>query len=189
MGLFSFGSKRDKIRKLIEAERFDEVISRAVKDKKSLEALVDLLEDRMAGVRGDALLLLSNVAEQNGYIIKPHLEKIVSRSIQLTRDGNPYVRENAMLLSYELIRMFPEDVERLKSDIVPILLEELQSGDKNGRAFAMIALGELKVEEAAPHMEELSGVEDKVILPFEGKKWVPLGEIAREALERLRRHD
>ncbi|GAB6102160.1 hypothetical protein JCM16138_13830 [Thermococcus atlanticus] len=186
MGLFSFGSKRDKIRKLIEAERFDEVVSRAVKDKKSLEALVELLEDRMPGVRGDALLLLSNVARQNGYILKPHMEKIISRSIQLTRDGNPYVRENAMLLSYELIRMFPEDVERLKSDIVRTLIEELQGGDKNGKAFAMIVLGELKVKDAAPYVEELSGVEDKVILPFEGKKWVPLGEIAKETLERLR---
>ncbi len=186
MGLFSFGSKRDKIKKLIVAERFEEAVARVVKDKKALEGLIELLDDKMAGIRGDALLLLNNVAESNALIVKPHVKRIMSRSIQLTKDRNPYVKENAMVLSYRLVRMFPEDMEELRDEVVQILMEELQGGDKNSRAFAMMLLGELGVRDAVPYIEELSGVEDKVILPFEGKKWVPLGEIAKETLEKLR---
>jgi len=185
MGLFSFGSKRGKIKKLIEEERFDEAATLAIKDKRALEGLVELLDDNMPGIRGDALLLLGTVAQQRAEVIEPHIDKILPKAVELTKNGNPYVKENAMVLSYELVRRFPAKVAELRDAIVDDLIEEVEEGDKNTRGFALIMLGELKVTEARTYAEELVGVEDKVILPFEGKKWVLLGRIAKETLEKL----
>lgn len=46
-------------------------------------------------------------------------------------------------------------------------------------------IGELGLRELSEKVREFVDVEDKVILPFEGKKWVKLGDIAKEALEKL----
>ncbi|ASJ12279.1 HEAT repeat domain-containing protein [Thermococcus thioreducens] len=185
MGFLSFGSKKDKIKKLIERERFDEIVSMAVKDKKALNALIELLDDPAPGIRGDALLLLGMVIEQRGEVIEPHVGKILPKAIELTKNRNPYVKENAMILSYEITRRFPGKVMGLRDTIVEDLINELREGDKNTKGFALILLGEIGAVGAKEYIEELVNVEDKVILPFEGKKWVPLGEIAKEALEKL----
>ncbi len=52
MGFLSFGSKKGKIKKLIEEERFDEIVPMVVKDKKALNALIELLDDPAPGIRG-----------------------------------------------------------------------------------------------------------------------------------------
>ncbi|AEK72426.1 hypothetical protein GQS_02625 [Thermococcus sp. 4557] len=185
MPFLSFGSKKDKIKKLIEAERFDEIVSMAVKDKKALNGLIELLDDTAPGIRGDALLILGMVVEQRADVVEPHVEKIFPKAIELTRNRNPYVKENAMILSYELAHRFPDRIRDLKGTIIDDLINELSEGDKNTKGFALLLIGELGAKEAKGHVEELVSVEDKVILPFEGKKWVPLGEIAKEVLEKL----
>ncbi|WP_258084563.1 HEAT repeat domain-containing protein [Thermococcus thermotolerans] len=185
MGFLSFGSKKDKIKKLIERERFDEIVSMAVKDKKALDALIELLDDPAPGIRGDALLLLGMVIEQRSDVIEPYAGRIFPKAVELTKNRNPYVKENAMILSYEIARRFPNKVMNIKNTIVEELISELREGDKNTKGFALILVGEIGAVEAKKYVEELIGVEDKVILPFEGKKWIPLGEIAKETLEKL----
>lgn len=196
MGFLSFGSKKGKIKKLIEEERFDEIVPMVVKDKKALNALIELLDDPAPGIRGDVLLLLGNVVEQRSDVIESRVGTIFPKAIELTKDRNPYVRENAMVLSYELARRFPGAMRGLNDSIVNTVMEELRDGDKNTKGFILMLLGELGSSEARKYLgdliegvrgyvEELVDVEDKVILPFEGKKWVPLGEIAKETLEKL----
>ncbi|CAD5244040.1 HEAT repeat domain-containing protein [Thermococcus camini] len=185
MAFLSFGSKRDKIKKLIEAERFDEIVSMVVKDKKALNGLIELLNDTAPGIRGDALLILGMVVGQRADVIEPHVDKIFPKAIELTGNRNPYVKENAMVLSYELARRFPDRARALKGTVINDLIDALKEGDRNTKGFALILIGELGAKEAREHVEELVSVEDKVILPFEGRKWVPLGEIAKEVLEKL----
>ncbi len=107
-----------------------------------------------------------------------------------------------MVLSYELARRFPGAMRGgLNDSIVNTVMEELRDGDKNTKGgFILMLLGELGGSSEARkylggdliegvrggYVEELVDVEDKVILPFEGKKWVSLGgEIAKETLEKL----
>ncbi|NJE01114.1 hypothetical protein [Thermococcus sp. JdF3] len=185
MGLFSFGSRRGKIKKLIEEERFDEALAIVIKDKKALEGLIELLDESSPGIRGDALLLLGMVAERRGDLLEGRLRMVFPKAVALTRDRNPYVQENAMVLSYELARRFGETVRALRAEVSDDIIRAVVEGGRNLKGFAALMAGQLGMTEARPYIEELVGVEDKVILPFEGRKWVPLGEIAREALEKL----
>ncbi|NJE46494.1 hypothetical protein E3E35_03495 [Thermococcus sp. GR7] len=185
MGLFSFGSKKDKIKKLIEEERFSDIITMVMKDKKALDGLIELLDDSVPGIRGDALLILGMIAQQRGEVLESHIDRIFPKAVELTKNRNPYVKENAMVLSYELVRRFQTKIMKLKDTIINDLIEEIREGDKNTKGFALILLGELNAKETREYVEELVNVEDKVILPFEGKKWVPLGQIAMETLEKL----
>jgi len=98
---------------------------------------------------------------------------------------NPYVRENAMLLSYKIIQEFSNVASSHREWIVDAVKRGLDEGSKDQKGFLLMVVGELGLSELRPEVEALTGVEDKVILPFEGKKWVPLGQIARETLERL----
>ncbi|WP_148882399.1 hypothetical protein [Thermococcus aciditolerans] len=185
MGFFSFGSKRGKIKKLIEEERFDEALAIVIKDKKALEGLIELLDESSPGIRGDALLLLGMVAERRGDLLEGRLRTVFPKAVTLTLDRNPYVQENAMVLSYELARRFGGAVRALRAEVSDDIIRALVEGGRNLKGFAALMAGGLGMTEARPYIEELVGVEDKVILPFEGRKWVPLGEIAREALEKL----
>ncbi|WP_297438308.1 hypothetical protein [Thermococcus sp.] len=185
MAFLSFGSKRDKIKKLIMNERFDEVLPMVIKDKKALNGLVELLDDPAPGIRGDTLLLLGEVLRQNRDVLKPHVKVVLLKALEMTRNRNPYVKENAMVLLYGMIRELPTELGTLRGEVVDELIEEIDEGDSTTKAFAAFILGELNAIEAVPKLEGLVDVEEKVILPFEGKKWVPLGEIARESLEKL----
>jgi len=186
MALFSFGSKKDKIKKLIEEERFDEVIKSAVKDKKSFSGLLELLDDPNPGIVGDALLILTNILEADPGVFKAHVsEDLFRKLLDLMERKNPYVRENAMLLSYEIIKQFPEMISVHRQWIVDSIRKGLVEGTKDQKGFLLMVVSELKLSELRPEVEELLEVEDKVILPFEGKKWVPLKDIAREALEKI----
>ena len=185
MGLFSFGSKRDKIKKLIEEERFDEAVSMAVKDRKALSGLIELLEEKSPGIRGDALLVLSMAVERRADLVEDRIGEIFLKAVKLTAEGSPYVRENAMVLAYELARRFPEEVRGMKGAVRDDIIEGIRAGDKTLKGFALLMAGVLGMSGARPYVEELVNVEDKVILPFEGRKWVPLGDIAKEVLEKL----
>lgn len=185
MPFLSFGSKKNKIKKLIEEERFDEVTSMAVKDKKALQALIELLDEKVPGIRGDALLLLGILARESPASLESHVENLFPKALELTKDRNSYVRENAMVLSYELAQNFKDMLSSLREGTAEVLLQELEEGDKNLKGFALLMAGELGLKGLRAHVEELVSVEDKVILPFEGKKWVSLSDIAKEALEKL----
>ncbi|WP_297419757.1 hypothetical protein [Thermococcus sp.] len=186
MGFLSFGSKKDKMKKLIEEERFDEATVQAIKDKKSLQGLFELLEDSNPGIVGDALLLLTDVVRESPDSIGKHMSsKTFEKLVSLMENGNPYVRENAMLLAYETIRRFPELVTQSREWIVDTIARGLREGNKDQKGFLLIVIGELGLHELRGEVSELVNVEDKVVLPFEGKKWVRLGDIAREALTKL----
>ncbi|AFL94389.1 hypothetical protein CL1_0176 [Thermococcus cleftensis] len=186
MAFLSFGSKRDKIKKMIEEEKFDEILKMAVKDKKALQALIELLDDSNPGIVGDALLLLSNVLEINPNSTRSHITpELFQKLMALMERKNPYVRENAMLLSYKIIKSFPEVASQHRDWIVEGVRRGLTEGNKDQKGFLLMVIGELGLKELRPMVEELVSVEDKVILPFEGKKWVPLGDIAKEVLEKL----
>ncbi|ASJ10810.1 hypothetical protein A3L12_05600 [Thermococcus sp. P6] len=196
MAFLPFGSKKSRIKKLIEDDRFDEVVSMALKDGKTIKALIELLDDPVPGVRGDALVLIATVLKQEEGAIKPYLGEIFARAFELTESRNPYVRENAMMLSYELTRRFPEELVRLKDSALKTLMEDLMEGDKHTKGFVLVLIGRLgkeakaflndeEIKELRSHVEEFVNVEDRVILPLEGYKWVPLGDIARETLEKL----
>ena len=186
MGFLSFGSKKDKMRKLIEEERFDEVVRTAVKDKKAFSGLLELLDENNPGIVGDALLILTDILETSRDVFKDSLTSdFFQKLMTLMERRNPYVRENAMLLSYRLVESFPEVVSKNRGWVIDAIRKGLEEGDKNQKGFLLMVIGELGLSELRPEVETLIGVEDKVILPFEGKKWVPLGEIARETLEKL----
>ena len=185
MAFLSFGSKRDKIKKLIMDERFDEVLQMAVKGRKTVNALVELLDDPAPGIRGDTLLLLGEILRQNRDVLKPYVKTVLPKALEMTKNRNPYVKENAMVLLYGIVSELPLELGVLRGDIIDGLIEELDEGDNTTKAFAAFMLGELKAIEAIPKLEGLVDIEEKVILPFEGKKWVTLGDIARESLGKL----
>jgi len=186
VGLFSFGSKKGKMRKLIEEERFDEVVGQVLKGGKNLQTLLELLDDPNPGIVGDALLLLTNVLRESPETLAPLMNtETFQKLLSLMESRNPYVRENAMLLSYEIVKTFPEVVEKYRDWIVRAVERGLEEGGKDQKGFLLLVIEELELRELVPKVEELVNVEDKVILPFEGRKWVKLGDIAREVLERL----
>ena len=84
-----------------------------------------------------------------------------------------------------MLKYFPWVGEKFKNEMTSLLLEILQTGDKNRKAFAILMLGRLKVKEALPVIEEFRNISDTVILPLEGIKWVPLGEIAEKVIKEL----
>ncbi len=49
----------------------------------------------------------------------------------------------------------------------------------------MLALKKLRVKEALPLIEQFKDVTDAVIIPFEGIRWVSLGEIAQDVIKEL----
>jgi hypothetical protein len=100
--------------------------------------------------------------------------------LSLINDPDPYVKENAMQSFEAMLKYFPWVGEKFKNEI-----EILRTGDKNRKAFAIIMLGRLNVKEALPVIEEFRNISDTVILPLEGIKWVPLGEIAEKVIKEL----
>ena len=186
MGFLSFGSKKGKVRKMLEGDQIQLVVEEAGKDKKVREALFELLQDSNPGVVGDALLTIVMLMDTNPETIKPHLsETTVRRLLGLVESRNPYVRENAMILLYRLAKDFPDLAERYRGLIVEEARRVFEKGDNTQKGFLLVFIGELGLKEFEPEVKELVDVEDKVILPFEGKKWVKLGDIARETLEKL----
>lgn len=186
MGLFSFGSKRDKVRKMLENEEMQEVVNQALKDKKVLDALIELLDDRVPGIKGDSLLVLTQVMEMNRNRVRGYIDRLILKVMEVSRIRNPYVKENSMILAYKIAQEFPEDVMRRKEEITKSLEMLLDVGDKNDKAFALLMIKQLKLVELMQKVEELKAIQDKVLLPFEGYKWVPLGDIAKEVLEGLK---
>ncbi len=186
MGFLSFGSKKSKVQKMLEDGQFDLLIEEALKDKKVREALFELLSSNNPGVVGDALLTITNLVENSPDLVKGHFSEDIFRKIlSLVESRNPYVRENSMTLAYTIVKKYPGLLNKYRAWIVDELRKLLDAGDKNQRGFVLMIIGELSLKELEPDVKSLVGVEDKVILPFEGKKWVKLGDIASETLEKL----
>lgn len=90
-----------------------------------------------------------------------------------------------MTLAYAVVKTYLDLLNKYRAWIVDELGKQLETGDKNQKGFALMIIGELGLSELSDKVREFVDVEDKVILPFEGKKWVKLGDIAKEALEKL----
>ncbi len=186
MGLFSFGSKKDKVRKMLETNQIEAVVEQALKDKKVINALFELLNEKNPGIVGDSLLALTNVLERDKNLIIRNLKiEHFLKSFDLVKSRNPYVKENAMVFLSFLIKENPSLFMEFKNDVIAKTKDVLLSGDKNDKAFALLMIKEFRIAELKPYVEELISVQEKVILPFEGMKWVPLGEIAKDVLKRL----
>ncbi|WP_461865588.1 hypothetical protein [Thermococcus sp.] len=187
MGLFSFGSKKDKVRKMLESNQIETVVEQALKDNKIINSLFELLNEKNPGIIGDSLLALTSILERNKEMLTRNLKKeSILKCLDLVKVKNPYVKENAMMFLGFLMRENPEIFMDFREEIIRGIKETLELGDKNDKAFALLMIGEFKLSEFKPQVEELANVEDKIILPFEGMKWVPLGNIAKETLEKLR---
>lgn len=183
MALFSFGSKKGKVRKMIEEERMGEIIENALKDKKVVDALIELLDDRVMGIRGDALLLLSEVVSRNPGVLRGKMnDAFVSKLFSVAGSKNPYVRENAMVL---LKGLTESGLDVPRDSVLRGAVELIETGDKNQKAFGLLMIKAVNGKEALDSVEALLNVQDKVILPFEGYKWVPLGDIARDVMGHL----
>ncbi|WP_297549672.1 hypothetical protein [Thermococcus sp.] len=186
MPLFSFGSKKKKVRQMLESGQFELLVQEAIKDKKVMNALIELLDDSNPGIVGDALLTFTQILETDKNVLKPYInDESFRKLMSLVHSRNPYVKENAMILSYSVIKEFPELVKKYHKWIVEEIKSTLSECNKDEKGFLLVVIGELGLSELKPFVEELTGVEDKVVLPFEGKKWVPLGQIAKETLEKL----
>jgi len=182
--LFGFGSKKKKVREMLESGQFELIVQDATRDKKVVQALFELLDDSNPGIVGDALLTLTQVLETGAleaYLTENNFRKILG----LIHSRNPYIRENAMLLAYGIAKKYPELMEKHRDWLVKEIERGLREGKRDEKGFLLIIVGELGLKELRPLVEELTDVEDKVVLPFEGKKWIPLGQIARETLAML----
>lgn len=186
MGLFSFGSKKDKVRKMLETNQIEAVVEQALKDRKVINALFELLNEKNPGIVGDSLLALTNILERDKNLIIRNLRiEHFLKSFDLVKSRNSYVKENAMVFLSFLIKENPSLFTEFKNDVIAKTKDVLLSGDKNDKAFALLMIREFRIAELRPYVEELISVQEKVILPFEGMKWVPLGEIAKDVLRRL----
>ena len=186
MGLFSFGSKKNKIIKMLSEGELEKILHSAAKDPKYVDAIVELLNEENPGIRGDALLLIGELTIRHRDLMMPYIESGLPVTVlSLINDPDPYVKENAMQSFEAMLKYFPWVGEKFKNEMTSLLLEILQTGDKNRKAFAILMLGRLKVKEALPVIEEFRNISDTVILPLEGIKWVPLGEIAEKVIKEL----
>ncbi len=186
MAFLSFGSKKGKVKKMLENNQIGQVVEEAVKDKKIREALFELLQDSSPGTVGDALLTITMVMDENPDVIKSHLtEEIVRQLLGLVESRNPYVRENSMVLLYRIVKDLPDVTKRYWGLFMEEAERVLREGDVNQKGFMLVLIGEFRIKGLEDLVKELVNVEDKVILPFEGKKWVKLGDIAKETLEKL----
>ncbi len=187
MGLFSFGSKKDKVRKMLEDNQIEVVVDQAMRDNKIVNALFELLNEKNPGIVGDSLLALTDLMGKNKDVLMRNLKKEnVLKCFSLIKARNPYVKENAMMFLGFLMRENPEIFMNFRKEVIQGIKETIETGDKNDKAFALLMIREFKLSEFKSQVEELVNAEDKVILPFEGMKWVPLGDIAKETLEKLR---
>ncbi|MFA4639777.1 hypothetical protein [Pyrococcus kukulkanii] len=182
MGLFSFGKKgKDKIKRLMEENKMDEVIEKALKDKKTVRDLVELLSDSNPGTVGDALFVLTTILRESPNSIDVSWD-LVDKVLSLVLSKNSYVKEGAMVFTMEIIKVHGYRFKDTIDKHVPRLLSE---GDKNTVAFTLLLIKELNLSKYKEEVEKLTEVEDKIILPFEDMKWVKLGDIARDVLKEL----
>ncbi|WP_231963775.1 hypothetical protein [Thermococcus chitonophagus] len=159
----------------------DEVIEKALKDKKTIRDLIELLSDSNPGTVGDALFVLMTILRESPDSIDVSSD-LVDKALSLVLSKNPYVKEGAMGLAMEIVKVHGSKFKDAIDKHVPKLLSE---GDKNTIAFALLLIKELGLSKYRDDVEKLTGVEDKIILPFEGMKWVKLGDIAKDVLEKL----
>lgn len=182
MGLFSFRKgEKGKIKKMLEEGRIDEVLRKASKNKKTADSLIELLEDENPGTVGDALMVISNMVKEGDSTVVVD-EKLVRKALELLTSKVTYVREGAMALSMEIAKRYGDKHREEFSKGIERLLDE---GDVNQVAFALLLIKELKLIQFKDRVEQLVNIDEKVMLPFEGRRWVKLGDIAKEVLSSL----
>ncbi|AAL81613.1 hypothetical protein PFDSM3638_07480 [Pyrococcus furiosus DSM 3638] len=180
MPLFQFRGGKDKIKKLLEEGKFEEVLEKAKSDKKTLNHIIELLDDKNPGIVGDALLILTSVYKENPNINID--EKLVKKVLSFILHTNQYIKENAMTFAMAIAENMGEQFKEIFREEISRLLRE---GGKQEIAFALLLIQKLKLSEFRGDVEKLVSVEDKVILPFEGLKWVKVGDIAKNVLDHL----
>ena len=74
MGLFSFGSKKNKIIKMLSQGELEGILREAVKDKGYVDAILELLNEKNPGIRGDALLLLGELISRHKDLMMEYVE-------------------------------------------------------------------------------------------------------------------
>ncbi|WP_253276527.1 hypothetical protein [Thermococcus sp. EP1] len=164
----------------------EEILISAMKDKKYVDAIIELLDEENPGLKGDALLLLGELVSRHKDLMMEYVEEgLPLKTLFLVNDPDPYVKENAMQTFELMLRFFPWIEGMFRDEIIGELIDILERGDKNRKAFAMLMLKKLRVKEALPIIEQFKDVTEAVILPLEGVKWVSLGEIAREVIKDL----
>jgi len=60
MGLFPFGSKKNKVLKMISEGELEKILRSAARDPKYVDAVIELLKEGNPGIRGDALLIIGS---------------------------------------------------------------------------------------------------------------------------------
>jgi len=178
--LFSF-RKGDKTKKMLEEGRIEDVVREALKNRKSLNHLIKLLDDENPGIVGDSLMAISMIVRENPKVVDI-TDEFMEKVFTLLLSKTAYVRDGAMALSLEIAKTYKDRVKDSFSRGVERLIKE---GDKTTIAFALLLIKELKLSEFRDTVTSLTEVEDKVILPFEGRRWVRIADIAREVLESL----
>ncbi|WP_240910939.1 RTP1-C1 domain-containing protein [Thermococcus sp. MV5] len=164
----------------------EEILISAMKDQKYVDAIIELLDEENPGLKGDALLLLGELVSRHKDLMMEYVEEgLPLKTLLLVNDPDPYVKENAMQTFELMLRFFPWIEGMFRDEIIEELIDILERGDKNRKAFAMLMLKKLKVKEVLPIIEQFKDVTEAVILPLEGVKWVSLGEIAREVIKDL----
>ncbi|AEC52807.1 hypothetical protein PNA2_1894 [Pyrococcus sp. NA2] len=180
MPLFSFG-KKNKIKKMLEDGKIEEVVRKALEDKKVRKQLIELLHDENQGIVGDSLIAISTLLRENPNAIEFE-EDIVKDILKLLNSKTAYVRDGAMALSLEIARLYGDKFRNVFKDTIE---RNLKEGDKNIVAFSLLLIRELKLAELKDEVKRFVDIEDKVMLPFEGMRWVKLGDIAKETLNSL----
>ncbi|MDK2984128.1 MAG: hypothetical protein PWP19_1606 [Thermococcaceae archaeon] len=95
MGLFSFGSKKNKIIKMLSEGELEKILHSAAKDPKYVDAMPYVEE-------GLPVTVLS-----------------------LINDPDPYVKENAMQSFEAMLKYFPWVGEKFKNEMASLLIEIL----------------------------------------------------------------
>lgn len=80
MGLFSFGSKKNKIIKMLSEGELEKILHSAAKDPKYVDAVVELLNEENPGIRGDALLIIGELTIRHRDLMMPYIESGLPRN-------------------------------------------------------------------------------------------------------------
>jgi len=179
--LFSF-RRSNKIKKLLEDGKMEEVVKKALENEKIANHLVELLDDKNPGIVGDSLMVISMVIKENPNAVRITQELIEKIFDLLATSKVAYVKDGAMALLLELAKNYGNEFRESFSKGVEKLMKK---GDKSIVAFALLLIKELKLSQFKDTVTSLLEVEDKVILPFKGRRWVRIGDIAREVLDSL----
>jgi len=167
-------SRDSEVRKLVKRSDYHELVNRHLEGEAIVPEIMSLLEDGDADVRESAAMALAWMGERNRRVAVRAIPGLIS--VLKDKDGN--VRGSAAMALGRIGEKNPEAVRQA----IPRLIGSLKDRSKVVRGSAAQALGMIEVAEA---LEKLRG-----LLSDSGKlcvygKWMTVGEVAREAIERI----